>query len=133
MARVLVAVAPAAKALVEHHLAGCPLDFAATVEEGERLLAANRYTDVLIGHLFAESRMFEFAAMVRAHQPEARVICVKGAGPPYSAAQRAAIDLSVRELGCECFVDLTAGEIPQHQRSVFDELLAACRKDPPAL
>lgn len=124
---------PTAQALVERHLAGCPLHFAATLAEGERLLAAHRYTDVLVGHLFAESRMFEFAAMVRARQPQARVICVKAAGPPFNAAQRAAIDLSVRELGCECFMDLTAEEIPDRQRSVFDDLLRACRQNPQPL
>jgi hypothetical protein len=133
VAKVLVAAVPTTQALVERFLAGCPLDFVSAFEDGERRLAENRYSDVLVGHLFAESRMFEFATMVRARQPWARVICVKGAGPPLDARQRAAIDLSVRQLGSECFIDLTAEDIPDKHLSVFDDLLKACRENPQPL
>ena len=125
---VLVAAVPTAQAVVERLLAGCPLDFVSSMEEGERRLRENRYSYVVIGHLFAESRMFEFAKIVRARQPWAWVLCVKGAGRPIDDEQRAAIDLSVRQLGCEGFVDLTV-ELPDTHVSLVNDLLRGCREN----
>ena len=127
--RILVAAVPSAQALVERYLAGCALDFVSSMEEGERRLNEQRYSEILIGHLFAESRMFEFARIVRRLQPWARVICVKGPGRPLDEQQRSAIDLSVRQLGCEGFFDLTADEVDESRPGVFGELLKACREN----
>lgn len=126
--RVLVAVVSSAQPLIQRLMSECPLDFASSFEHGEQLVQENRYSDILIGHLFAESRMFEFAMVVRDGQPWARVVCVKGAGPALSAERRSAIDLAVKEIGCEGFVDLTSQELPGDHISLINDILRECRR-----
>lgn len=126
--RVMVAVVTSAQPLIQRLLSECPLDFASSFEHGEQLLQENRYSDILIGHLFAESRMFDFATVARGRQPWARVLCVKGAGPPLSDQRRSAIDMAVKEIGCEGFFDLTSQELPEGYTSIFNDILRECRE-----
>src|SRR3954471_18376436 len=111
LARVLVASIPETAEVVQAILSTCPMEFVTSFADGQAALRNHAYSHVVIGHLFAESRMFEFAQRVRQIQPAARIVCVKGAGRPISAEQRAGLDAAVRALGCDGFVDLTAGEI----------------------
>lgn len=122
--RVLVATAPSARRLLGDILAHCPVEFACSFHEGLQALGRTPYSHVVIGSLFADSQMFEFARAVRDAQPSARVICVKAAGRSLGVDVRRGLDAAVRELGCEGFFDLTAGEVPESFNDVFNAVLA---------
>jgi hypothetical protein len=127
--KVLVAIAPAARERVEKILRGCPVTFATSMEEGERALRARQYSHVIVGYLFADSQMFEFARQARLLAPSARVICVKAAGRALGADVRGGLDAAAVELGCEGFFDLTAGELPEAFNRVFGEVLGYFRAE----
>jgi hypothetical protein len=122
--RVLVATAPSARRQLGDILAHCPVEFACSFHEGLQALERRSYSHVVIGSLFADSQMFEFARAVRDAQPSARVICVKGAGRSLGCEVRRGLDAAVRELGCEGFFDLTAGDVPETFNEVFSQVLA---------
>ncbi len=125
--RVLVATAAAARDELAGILSDCPVDFACSIEEGIDALGRQPYSHAVIGYLFAESHMFEFAQQVRRTQPLARVLCVKAAGRPLGPQVRSGLDAAAREIGCEGFFDLTAGDIPETFNRVFNEILAHFR------
>ena len=121
--RVLVATAPQARDELAGILERCPIEFACSIEAGIDALRRQAYSHVVVGYLFAESHMFEFAQKVRELQPGARVLCVKAAGRPLGPEVRAGLDAAAREIGCEGFFDLTAGDIPETFNRVFNEIL----------
>jgi hypothetical protein len=82
------------------------------------------YTHVIIGYLFAESHMFDFAQEVRERQPAARVLCVKAAGRSLRAKLRSGLNTAALQLGCEGFFDLSIGDRPETFDRVFEEILA---------
>jgi len=122
--RVLVATAPVARQRLGDILAHCPVEFACSFREGIDALRRSAYSHVVIGSLFADSQMFEFAQAVRQAQPSARIICVKAAGRALGPDVRRGLDAAVRELGCEGFFDLTAGEVPETFNEAFNQVLA---------
>jgi hypothetical protein len=125
--RILVAAMQAGQQVLASILSGCDADFAATFEEGMQQLKLHRYSHVVVGYFFAESHMFEFAQAVRELQPQAKVLCVKGAGRPLDDAARRGLDYALRSLGCEAFIDLTGGEIPETALPIFNDILRRCR------
>lgn len=125
--RTLVAAAQAGQQVLASILAGCDSDFAATFEEGMQHLKLHKYSHVIIGYFFAESHMFEFAQAVRELQPQAKVLCVKGSGRPLGDAARHGLDHALKTLGCEAFIDLTGGEIPESALPIFNDILRRCR------
>jgi hypothetical protein len=127
--RVLVALAPAAHQRVAKILQRCPVEFATSMEDGERALRTRSYSHVIIGYLFADSQMFEFARQARLLAPTARVICVKAAGRALGPDVRSGLDAAAVELGCEGFFDLTSGDLPESFNRVFSEVLDYFRVD----
>jgi hypothetical protein len=132
-AGVLVAADQAGRQILASILADCDTDFAATFDEGVQHLKRRRYTHVVVGYLFAESHMFEFARAARELQPYARVLCVKGAGRALDEQARRGLNYALRSLGCDGFVDLTAGEIPEDALPLFNEILHRCREQAASL
>jgi hypothetical protein len=124
VSRVLVATAPEARRQLGGILAHCPVEFACSFPEGLDALRRTPFSHVVIGSLFADSQMFEFARAVREAQPSARVICVKAAGRSLGTDVRRGLDAAVRELGCEGFFDLTVGDMPGTFNDVFSQVLA---------
>ncbi len=122
--RVLIASSDSARQELQGILSGLPVEFASSIEEGLSALGKQRYSHVVVGYLFAESHMFEFARQVRRLQSGARILCVKGAGRVLRPEVRAGLDAAVRELGCEGFYDLTAWETAASFDIAFDEVLA---------
>jgi hypothetical protein len=127
--KVLVATSRRARDAVAGIVRDCPVEFVFSIEEGARALEAGRYSHVVIGYLFADSQMFEFARQTRQLRPEARVICVKAAGRALGKEVRAGLDAAAVELGCEGFFDLTAGELPESFNRVFNEIIAYFHAD----
>jgi hypothetical protein len=127
--RVLVATSRRVRDHVARIVQGCPVDFASSMEDGEAALRDGDYSHVIIGYLFAESQMFEFARQARLLRPTARVICVKASGRMLHADVRSGLDAAAVELGCEGFFDLTAGELPETFNQVFNEILEYFRAE----
>lgn len=123
--RVLVATNPPVRDAIAPILAGCPVEFACDMAAARHAVATGEYTHVVVGYLFAESHMFEFARHVRAVQPDAGVVCVKAVGRRLSQSTRSGLHEAAVALGCRGFFDITAGDVPEAMlRSTFAELLA---------
>ena len=122
--RVLIATTSQFRDALVRALANCPVEFVCTMDEGRMALERVRYTHVIIGYLFAESHMFDFAHEVRQRQPAARVLCVKAAGRSLRAKMRVGLNTAALELGCEGFFDLSIGDRPDAFDRVFKEILA---------
>ncbi|HYY60249.1 MAG TPA: hypothetical protein VE756_02565 [Burkholderiales bacterium] len=121
--RVLIATTSQFRDALALALAGCPVEFACTMDEGREALRRVAYTHVIIGYLFAESHMFDFALEVRSRQPDARVLCVKAAGRSLRTRVRSGLNAAAVQLGCEGFFDLSAGDRPDSFDRVFNEIL----------
>jgi hypothetical protein len=61
------------------------------------------------------------------------VLCVKSAGRALDEQARRGMDYALRSLGCEAFVDLTGGEIPEEALPIFNDILRRCRAQAAAL
>src|SRR5690242_11362083 len=110
--RVLIATTSLARDGLARSLAGCPVDFVCSFDDGIEILQRVTYTHVIVGYFFAESHMFDFAMEVRERQPSARVLCVKAAGRPLRENMRRGLHIAAMQLGCEGFFDLSAGATP---------------------
>lgn len=126
--RVLMAVSPFARDMLSRLLQRYSIDFACTLAEGDAALQKTAYTHILVGYLFADSHMFEFAQHARERQPAARVLCVKAAGRALGDDVRSGLHAAARELGCEGFFDLSAADAPQFDR-VLGEILSHFRPE----
>ena len=93
------------------------------MEEAREALRRVAYTHVIVGYLFAESRMFDFAQEVRERQPGARVLCVKCGGRSLSVELRSGLNTAALQLGCEGFFDLSVGDRPDTFDRIFNEIL----------
>ena len=122
--RVLIATTSQFRDALARALAGCPVDFVCSMNEGREALHRVTYTHVIIGYLFAESHMFDFAQEVRHRQPAARVLCVKAAGRSLRANLRTGLNTAALQLGCEGFFDLSIGDRTDTFDRVFKEILA---------
>ena len=125
--RILVAAVQPAQDVLASILAGCDTDFVASFEEGVRQLELRSYSHVIVGYFFAESHMFEFAQAVLRLQPQAKILCVKSGGRALDERAKRGLDFALRSLGCEGFIDLTAGEVPESALPIFNDILRHCR------
>ena len=130
--RVLIATTSRFRDGLLRALAGCPVEFVCSMDEGREALQRRAYTHVIIGYLFAESHMFDFAQEVRECQPNARVLCVKAAGRSLRATLRSGLNTAALQLGCEGFFDLSIGDRPDTFDRVFNEILARFPMPAPA-
>ena len=130
--RVLIATTSRFRDALMRALAGCPVEFVCSMDEGREALQRRAYTHVIIGYLFAESHMFDFAQEVRERQPAARVLCVKAAGHSLRAKMRVGLNTAALELGCEGFFDLSIGDRPDAFDRVFRDILARFPMPAPA-
>lgn len=121
--RVLIATTSFARDGLARSLAGCPVDFVCSFDEGIEILQRVSYTHVIVGYFFAESDMFDFALQVRQYQPSARVLCVKAAGRPLREKMRDGLNIAALQIGCEGFFDLSAGGRADTFDRVFDDIL----------
>jgi hypothetical protein len=129
---VLIATTSQFRDALARALAGCSVEFVCTMNEGREALRRTSYTHVIIGYLFAESHMFDFAQEVRECQPGARVLCVKAAGRSLRATLRSGLNTAALQLGCEGFFDLSIGDRPDTFDRVFNEILARFPMPAPA-
>jgi hypothetical protein len=88
-------------------LAGWTLAFARTMHEARATLAAQRCEAVVIGVYFDDSQMFDLVRAIRADdfQNEVPIVCVRGS-PGYTAVTTRALEMAVKALAADAFVDL---------------------------
>jgi hypothetical protein len=125
--RVLMAVSPFARDMLARLLERYPVEFACSLDEGALALRRTAYSHVIVGYLFADSHMFEFAQRALEEQPSARVLCVKAAGRALDDDVRSGLHAAARELGCEGFFDLTGGDPRESFDRAFEQLLGHFR------
>jgi hypothetical protein len=130
--RVLIATTSPFRDALARGLAECPVQFACSMAEGREALQRAAYTHVIVGYLFAESHMFDFAQEVRERQPAARVLCVKAGGRALRANLRTGLNTAALQLGCEGFFDLSMGDEPDAFDRVFNEIVARFPMPSPA-
>ena len=87
--------------------AGWEIAFVRTVAEARQALRAARYDLVAIGVYFDDSRMFDLVRVLRGDELHAGVpiVCVRGR-PGFTAVTSRTIELTVRALAADEFVDL---------------------------
>jgi DNA-binding NtrC family response regulator len=107
MSLILVADVPSMDARYSAALAGWTLAFARTMHEARATLAAQRCVAVVIGVYFDDSQMFDLVRAIRADdfQNEVPIICVRGS-PGYTAVTTRALEMAVKALAADAFVDL---------------------------
>jgi hypothetical protein len=109
--RVLVACIPEADEAIAGCLPGRELDFVRTTHEALAALRRDGYGLVVIELHFDESRMFEVLEHVRGLQRyrDVPVVCVQAIEVGLSEAVLRNIDVAVKALGGQAFLDLRDG------------------------
>ena len=127
-ARVLAAAGPELDARIRECLPGHDITFVRTMFEAVGALRHDGFQLLVIELNFDESRMFELLQHIRA-QPkyrDARVVCVYGDHLNLSAAVVRNINVAVKALGGEAFLDLREGSLAHpHDCAALDRAAAA--------
>ena len=105
--RTLVAVSPAGQESVRALLRGCEADFVTSYPEAAAALTRERYSVVIVGLHFGESRMLDMIGLARELEPSARIVAVTGSGVRPSEPGFAGVRVVLRALGVEGPLDLT--------------------------
>ena len=126
MDRILVADLPSMDARYAAAFTGWPLVFVRTMEEAGAALEAPHYDAIAIGVYFDDSQMFDLVRAIRSHEVhnEVPVLCVRG-GPGFAAVTTRTLEVAVRALSADCFVDLLQF---QDEKSGDDALRAALQR-----
>ena len=126
MDRILVADLPSMDARYAAAFTGWPLVFVRSMEEASAALEAPHYDAIAIGVYFDDSQMFDLVRAIRSHDlhNEVPILCVRG-GPGFAAVTTRTLEVAVRALSADCFVDLLQF---QDEKSGDDALRAALQR-----
>lgn len=127
-ARVLVAAGPELDARMRECLPGHEIVFVRSMFEAVGALRHDGFQLLVIDLNFDESRMFELLQHVRAQSKyqDARVVCVYGDHLNLSEALVHNINVAVKALGGEAFLDLREGSLAYaHDCAALDRTAAA--------
>ena len=127
-ARVLVAAGPELDARMRDCLPGHEITFVRTMFEAIGALRHDGFQLLVIDINFDDSRMFELLQHIRAQSKykQARVVCVYGDPLRLSDALVHNIDVAVKALGGEGFLDLREGSLAYpHDCAALDRTAAA--------
>ena len=126
MDKILVADLPSMDARYSAAFTGWPLVFVRSMEEARAALEAPRYAAIAVGVYFDDSQMFDLVRAIRSHDlhNEVPVVCVRG-GPGFAAVTTRTLEVAVRALSADCFVDLLQF---QDEKSGDDALRAALQR-----
>jgi len=126
MDKILVADLPSMDARYSAAFTGWPLVFVRTMEEASAALEAPHYDAIAIGVYFDDSQMFDLVRAIRGHDlhNEVPILCVRG-GPGFAAVTTRTLEVAVRALSADCFVDLLQF---QDEKSGDDALRAALQR-----
>ena len=128
--RILVADTPEGDSRLTRILPDHDLTFVRTLDAARRALATERFALVLIGVHFDDSRMFDLLRHLQASNGHAgcAVICMRSQHFESPAITIEGLEIAVRTLGCNLFLDLTwyADDAPGNGavRSLLEALLS---------
>ena len=107
MNTILVADVPSMDGRYAAALAGWPLVFVRTMPEAHAVLERERFSLVVIGVYFDDSRMFDLVRFIRNDDihNEVPIVCVRGS-PGFTAVTTRTLEMAVKALSADAFVDL---------------------------
>jgi len=107
MNTILVADVPSMDGRYAAALAGWPLAYVRTMREAHALLEHQRFSLVVIGVYFDDSRMFDLVRFIRNDDihNEVPIVCVRGS-PGFTAVTTRTLEMAVKALSADAFVDL---------------------------
>lgn len=107
--RILVADTPDGDRRISAILAGYDLAFVRTLGEAQRALGREAFALVLVGVHFDDSRMFDLLRYLQSsgRAPGCAVICMRSQHFVSPAITIEGLEIAVKALGCNLFLDLT--------------------------
>jgi DNA-binding response OmpR family regulator len=107
--RILVADTPEGDRRLSAILSGYDVAFVRTLGEAQRALAREQFALILIGVHFDDSRMFDLLRHLQASASRAgcAVICMRSQHFISPAITIEGLEIAVKTLGCNLFLDLT--------------------------
>ncbi len=111
MKKILVADVPQMDVRYTTALSGWQIGFVRTLAQARQALGCARHDLVALGVYFDDSQMFDLLRIVRADAAHARVpvVCVRGR-PGFTAVSSLSLEIAVKALGADEFIELPAGE-----------------------
>ena len=111
MKKILVADVPQMDLRYATALSGWQIDFVRTLAQARQALGNARHDLVALGVYFDDSQMFDLLRIVRADAAHATVpvVCVRGR-PGFTAVSSRSLEIAVKALGADEFIELAAGE-----------------------
>ncbi len=111
MKKILVADVPQMDLRYTTALSGWQIEFVRTLAQARQALGGARHDLIALGVYFDDSQMFDLLRLVRADAVHARVpvVCVRGR-PGFTAVSSRSLEIAVKALGADEFIELPAGE-----------------------
>ena len=111
MKKILVADVPQMDLRYTTALSGWQVEFVRTLAQARQALGRARHDLVALGVYFDDSQMFDLLRIVRADPVHATVpvVCVRGR-PGFTAVSSRSLEIAVKALGADEFIELAAGE-----------------------
>lgn len=107
--RILVADTPEGDRRISAILAGYELVFVRTLADAQRAIERDSFVLVLVGVHFDDSRMFDLLRFLQAkgHPSDCAVVCMRSHHFASPAITIEGLQIAVKALGCNLFLDLT--------------------------
>jgi DNA-binding NtrC family response regulator len=107
--RILVADTPEGDRRISAILEGYELVFVRTLADAQRAVERNSFVLVLVGVHFDDSRMFDLLRLLQAkgHPTGCAVVCMRSHHFASPAITIEGLQIAVKALGCNLFLDLT--------------------------
>jgi DNA-binding NtrC family response regulator len=107
--RILVADTPEGDRRISAILEGYELEFARTLADAQRAVERDSFVLVLVGVHFDDSRMFDLLRFLQAqgHPRGCAVVCMRSHHFASPAITIEGLQIAVKALGCNLFLDLT--------------------------
>jgi len=129
---VLVAASLEAHGRLRSLMRGFDADFVTSFAGGVEALLRKEYSQIVVDLLFADSRMVEFARIVKEQHPSARLVCVSAVGHPLGEAAVSRVNARLQTLGYLGMVNLERRH-PERDRRARARPMNDRRIEPQAL
>ena len=127
MKKILVADVPQMDLRYTTALSGWQIEFVRTLAQARQAIGRVRPDVIALGVYFDDSQMFDLLRIVRADAVHASVpvVCVRGR-PGFTAVSSRSLEIAVKALGADEFIELAAGENGDGMlRAVVEKLISS--------
>ena len=127
MKKILVADVPQMDLRYTTALSGWEIEFVRTLAQARQAIGRARRDVIALGVYFDDSQMFDLLRIVRADAVHASVpvVCVRGR-PGFTAVSSRSLEIAVKALGADEFIELAAGEKGDGTlRAVVEKLISS--------